>query len=156
MKRVSLKKARLIADMTEKEVCTALRIRKDRLEAWESGKIVPSEDYAFALADAYEIPIDFIDFSKEANSKDAIAPARKKAKNVTKEIKFNNKPLRERIINEYGSIAQFSAIIGIKDGTLRSRLNNRSYFTLEEIAKICESMNLNGREIDKLFFTTID
>lgn len=68
MKRITLKKARLIANMTEEEVCTALRIRKDRLHAWETGKSVPSIDHAFAMAVAYDISIDYLDFSKEANT----------------------------------------------------------------------------------------
>lgn len=68
MKRITLKKARIIADMTEVEVCTALRIRKDQLQAWERGKSVPSNEHASALASAYEIPIDFLDFSKEVNT----------------------------------------------------------------------------------------
>lgn len=67
MKRISLKKARLIAEMTELEVCSALRIRKGQLLAWESGKTTPSIEHAAALADAYGLLIDMIDFSKEGN-----------------------------------------------------------------------------------------
>lgn len=68
MKRIALKKARLIAGMTEAEACTALRIRKERLHAWETGKSVPSFDHAVAMAKAYDMSIDYLDFSKEANT----------------------------------------------------------------------------------------
>ena len=68
MKRIALKKARLIAGMTEAEACTTLRIRKERLHAWETGKSVPSFDHAVAMAKAYDMSIDYLDFSKEANT----------------------------------------------------------------------------------------
>ena len=101
MKRITLKKARLIANMTEEEVCTALRIRKDRLHAWETGKSVPSVEHAVAMAKAYDMPIDYLDFSKDANTPPA---ARKLTIEEIKALPFASVIWHSYVTNDNGVV----------------------------------------------------
>ena len=112
MKRITLKKARLIANMTEEEVCTALRIRKDRLHAWETGKSVPSVDHAVAMAKAYDMPIDYLDFSKDANTPPA---ARKLTIEEIKALPFASVIWFSNVTNDNGVIWHWKIPVVIVD-----------------------------------------
>lgn len=64
---IPMRKARIIANMTEKEACAAMHITEEKLSAWENGKSVPTWKYVEAMAEAYQIPVDLINFHKESN-----------------------------------------------------------------------------------------
>lgn len=64
---IPMRKARIIANMTEKEACAAMHITEEKLSAWENGKSVPTWKYVWAMVEAYQIPVDLINFQKEYN-----------------------------------------------------------------------------------------
>lgn len=64
---ITIKAARMFADLTEKEVCSALKIRPAQLRAWEAGKTLPTVDHAIELIKLYNLPIDVINFNKASN-----------------------------------------------------------------------------------------
>ena len=64
---ITIKAARMFADMTEKEVCNALKIRPAQLRSWEAGKVVPTVDHAIEMCRLYNLMPDAIDFRKASN-----------------------------------------------------------------------------------------
>ena len=70
MKRISMKAARIYANMTEEEVCFELKIKPTTLRCWETGRSVPSLGHAVALADLYGLTLDEISFLRTDNTGD--------------------------------------------------------------------------------------
>lgn len=70
-------------------------------------------------------------------------------------IYFDTNELRTRIIKQYGTIKDFAAIIGMNPRVLAGRLAGRTEFNVEEMGMICKAMNLNAKECDMYFFTTV-
>ena len=134
--RISMKAARVLAGMTEEEACTAMKIKRPLLLAWENGKQIPSMEHAITMADVYGLSLDVISFCKEDNKE-----------------KFSGEPLRQSIIERYGSIEAFCKVVRMKPETLRSRLDGASEFSVFEMERIIAAMNLNNDEFDRFFFT---
>lgn len=68
-------------------------------------------------------------------------------------IIFDNSALRTRIMKDYGTIKEFAEAVHMSPRTLGSRLNNHTYFTIDEIGKIRRIFNMNKSEVDYYFFT---
>ena len=66
---------------------------------------------------------------------------------------FDTNELRARILDKYNSIDGFAHIVGMKPETLAKRLDCLSYFKYDEVNKIVHALELNGNEIDRMFFT---
>lgn len=60
MYTVSLKAARINADLTQKEVANLMGVNVSTLVNWESGKTSPGIDQFSKLCKLYECPIDAI------------------------------------------------------------------------------------------------
>ena len=66
---------------------------------------------------------------------------------------FDYSKLRGRIVEKFGAQSQFSVALGISEGTLSSRMMNKSTFTGEEIARSCILLGIPFEEISRYFFT---
>lgn len=54
---LSLKAARVNADLTQKEVAEKLEISQSALCSWESGRVCPRFDYVLRLCELYKIEV---------------------------------------------------------------------------------------------------
>ena len=65
---------------------------------------------------------------------------------------FNYSKLRGRIIEKFGTQGCFSKRLGVSERTLSLKLNNRIFFSQDEIAKISDLLGINSDEIQDYFF----
>lgn len=56
--KISLAAARVNAKMTQSDVCEALKVSKQTVVNWETGKTMPSKAVLHYLAELYQIPED--------------------------------------------------------------------------------------------------
>lgn len=66
-KRLSLKAARVNAELTQMQVGQALGVSSHAVLNWESGRSRPSADKAQALASLYGLDMDDIDFCRKCS-----------------------------------------------------------------------------------------
>lgn len=67
-------------------------------------------------------------------------------------MSFNYSKLRGKIIEKFGSQRKFSRELGVSERTLSLKLNNRIYFSQDEITKIAELLKIDLNEIQEYFF----
>ena len=60
--KISLKAARVNADMTQEEAAKLLNVDKSTVASWENGKTNPDYIKAKKLSEIYGIPLDYINF----------------------------------------------------------------------------------------------
>ena len=65
---------------------------------------------------------------------------------------FNYSKLKGRIMEKFGTQGCFSRALGVSERTLSLKLNNKIFFSQDEIAKISELLNINSDEIQVYFF----
>lgn len=65
---------------------------------------------------------------------------------------FDYSKLRGRIVEKFGAQGAFSTALGVSEGTLSSRMMNKSSFTGDEIARSCILLGLSFQEIPDYFF----
>lgn len=65
---------------------------------------------------------------------------------------FNYNKLRGRIIEKYGTQGRFAKAMGVSERTLSLKLNNKIFFSQDEITKISELLNIESNEIQVYFF----
>ena len=68
-------------------------------------------------------------------------------------MQFNYSKLRGRIIECYGSCANFAEALGIKPTTLSMKLHNRLEFKQSEIDCARDLLGIGERELGSYFFT---
>lgn len=61
--------------------------------------------------------------------------------------------IKGKIIEHGYNMESFAKAIGISRQTLTKKLNGSSEFTVSEIYKICETLNIANSEIGTYFFT---
>lgn len=61
--KISLKAARVNADMTQEEAAKLLNVDKSTIASWENGKTQPKYTQCVKLSEIYGIPYDCINFS---------------------------------------------------------------------------------------------
>lgn len=66
---------------------------------------------------------------------------------------FNYNKLRGRIIEKFGSQSSFSKAVGTSERTLSLKLNNKIFFSQDEIIKYSKTLNIGINEIQAYFFT---
>lgn len=66
-KRLSLRAARVNAEMTQAQAGKALGVSAHAILNWETGKAIPSADKAQALASLYGLNMDDIDFCRKSS-----------------------------------------------------------------------------------------
>lgn len=64
--KITLKAARVNADLSQKQAADALGVSVATLQNYESGKTVPDWDVVMRIGDAYHFPVDFIIFARES------------------------------------------------------------------------------------------
>lgn len=67
-------------------------------------------------------------------------------------MSFNFNKLRGKIIEKYGSQAEFSKVLGISQNTLSKKMNNKARFSSDDIVKIKELLNIPNDEVNSYFF----
>jgi hypothetical protein len=65
---------------------------------------------------------------------------------------FNYNKLRGRIIEKFGTQGRLAKSLGVSERTLSLKLNNRIFFTQDEIIKISELLNIDSDKIQVYFF----
>lgn len=65
---------------------------------------------------------------------------------------FDYDKLRGRIIEKFRTQSNFSRALGVSERTLSLKLNNKIFFSQDEIAKISELLNIALDEIQIYFF----
>ena len=68
-------------------------------------------------------------------------------------MSFNYSKLRGRIIEKFRTQSDFSKILGVSERTLSLKLNNKVFFTQDEITKCSELLCISLNEIQEYFFT---
>jgi hypothetical protein len=68
-------------------------------------------------------------------------------------MKFDFNKLVGRIIEKYGTRHEFASAIPMPRATLSRKLNNKSFFSMEEITLICELLDISQDEIGVYFYT---
>lgn len=67
-------------------------------------------------------------------------------------MSFNYDKLRGRIIEKYRTQGRFAKAMGVSERTLSLKLNNKIFFSQDEITKISELLNIASDEIQAYFF----
>lgn len=65
---------------------------------------------------------------------------------------FNYDKLRGRIIEKFGTQGRLAKAVGVSERTLSLKLNNKIFFSQDEITKIAELLNIKLDEIQEYFF----
>lgn len=65
---------------------------------------------------------------------------------------FDYDKLRGRIIEKFRTQGNFSKALGVSERTLSLKLNNKIFFSQDEIAKMSELLNIALDEIQVYFF----
>lgn len=68
-------------------------------------------------------------------------------------MRFNYDKLLGRIVERYGTRGRFAAAMGLPESVLSSRLNQNTYFSMEEIHRAAELLGIAVEEIGLYFFT---
>ena len=68
-------------------------------------------------------------------------------------MSFNYSKLRGKIIEKYGTQGQFAKALGISERTLSLKLNNRIFFSQNEISKILFLLGIENQKVIEYFFT---
>lgn len=67
-------------------------------------------------------------------------------------MKFNYSKLRGRIVEKYGTCANFATALGWSKTQLSARLNNVVPFSSPEVKQAATLLEIPGTEIDAYFF----
>lgn len=67
-------------------------------------------------------------------------------------MSFNYNKLRGRIVEKFGTQGCFAKTLGVSERTLSLKLNNKIYFSQDEISKISELLNITSDKIQIYFF----
>lgn len=62
--KITLKAARINADLSQKEAAEALKVNVSTLQNYETGKTVPDWEMVKRIEQVYSFPADFIIFAK--------------------------------------------------------------------------------------------
>lgn len=67
-------------------------------------------------------------------------------------MSFNYNKLRGKIIEKFGSQRRFATAMGVSERTLSLKLNNKIFFSQDEITTISELLKIESNEIQVYFF----
>lgn len=65
---------------------------------------------------------------------------------------FNHSKLRGRIIEKFGTQGCFSKALGVSERTLSLKLNNKIFFSQDEISRMSELLEITSDKIQFYFF----
>ena len=67
--QISLAAARVNAKMTQEDVAKMLKVTKNTVVSWEKGESEPKFSQAFAMSDAFKMPLENIFFINKSHFK---------------------------------------------------------------------------------------
>lgn len=67
-------------------------------------------------------------------------------------MSFNYNKLRGKIIEIFGTQGRFAKAMGVSERTLSLKLNNKTFFSQDEITTISELLKIESNEIQVYFF----
>ena len=67
-------------------------------------------------------------------------------------MSFNYSKLRGKIIEKFGTQGSFSKALGVSERTLSLKLNNKIFFSQDEITKMSELLSISPDKIQVYFF----
>ena len=65
---------------------------------------------------------------------------------------FNYDKLKGRIVERFGTQGSFARALGVSERTLSLKLNNKIFFSQDEISKMSKLLNIELGEIQEYFF----
>ncbi|MDU4889808.1 MAG: DUF739 family protein [Clostridium sp.] len=65
---------------------------------------------------------------------------------------FNYDKLKGRIVEKFGTQGKLARALGVSERTLSLKLNNKIFFSQDEITKISKLLNIALEEIQDYFF----
>lgn len=68
MGKITMKAARVNANLTQREAATALGINKKTLGSWENGKTIPKADKIDSICSLYKVSYDMLIFLGSNNA----------------------------------------------------------------------------------------
>lgn len=68
------------------------------------------------------------------------------------DIVFDYAKLRGRIVERCGKQSAFAKAMGINEGTLSNKLSGKSSFTMGEVVKACEVLDISMKDVSSYFF----
>ena len=68
-------------------------------------------------------------------------------------VEFDYSALRGKIVEKFGSQREFAAALGLSERSLSLKLNNRVYFTQDEMSKAAVLLDVKLGKLKELFFT---
>lgn len=68
-------------------------------------------------------------------------------------LKFDFSRLQGRIVEKFGTRGRFAEAMGLSDGQMSDRLNNRVYMDGAEITQAADLLGIPGEEIHAFFLT---
>lgn len=63
--KISLKAARVNADLTQEEAASQLGVTRQTVINWESGKSVPTQCTLKVMSNVYDVPLEMLEVRKE-------------------------------------------------------------------------------------------
>ena len=69
------------------------------------------------------------------------------------EIRFSRNKLRGKIVEHYGTMTAYAKALGMTKAQLSNRLTGKTDFTLSDILKSMQLLNLSNSEVIECFFT---
>ncbi len=66
---------------------------------------------------------------------------------------FDHAKLRGRIIEKYGTQAEFAKAFGISENSFSMKMNNKSRFGSDDIIKMTAMLDIKKEDIGSYFFT---
>lgn len=67
--KLTLRKARILADLKQSEVAKSLGVTEQTVSTWENGLVYPTIDKVIKMAKLYNMPIQDLDFNVEEKQK---------------------------------------------------------------------------------------
>ncbi len=68
-------------------------------------------------------------------------------------MSFNYSKLRGKIVEKFGTQIIFAEKLSVSQRTLSLKLNNKIFFSQDEIVRCSELLDINPNEIEEFFFT---
>lgn len=97
----NLRACRVQAGLSQNAVAEAIGVKLDAVEGWENGTLSPTMDQGLALSELYQIPLAFMDFTRENNRRSGV----ERDTALYKAVISAHSPLRNVVIKEACGIA---------------------------------------------------
>jgi len=66
---------------------------------------------------------------------------------------FDYSKLRGRIVEKYGTQCEFAKAFGISNNSMSRKLNNKNSFSVDDIIKITQMLDIQPKDVSSYFFT---